>query len=282
MINLKDVTKTFHGAAAIDRISMQIDDNGIYCLLGRNGAGKTTLMKLIAGHINRTDGSVTVNGKEVSVRNMPEDINYVEAGAAQFNMKVSELIEAAAAIQDGFDLDTAKRMAARYQLDGSKRYKHLSFGMKSMLSTILSLANTSRIVMLDEPTLGFDAFMRNQFNTLLAESYELHPRIIIVSTHLIDEIAKVAGSLIIINDGRLLLHTDISDIDERAYTLTGPADTLLPLLDNLNCIGQTRAGGRIAAHIYDRRIEPPQGVTIDNLSPQDFFVQMVGGGEHNE
>lgn len=133
---------------------------------------------------------------------------------------------------------------------------------------------------MDEPVLGFDAIMREQFNTLLFESYQAHPRVMIVSTHLIDEIAKVTERLMIINDGKLLVMTDMADIDEHAYTLTGRADLVLPAAHSLNCIGKTEVGSMVAAHIYGERINPPDGVTIERLSLQDFFIHMVGGTRH--
>lgn len=122
--------------------------------------------------------------------------------------------------------------------------------------------------------------MRDQFNTFLLESYQAHPRIIIVSTHLIDEIAKVTERLIIINNGRILLQTDIADIDERAYTITGPSATIILLVKDLNCIGKKTVGSMMAAHIYDDRITPPNGVTLDRLTLQDFFIDIVGGKNH--
>ncbi|MDR1024861.1 MAG: ABC transporter ATP-binding protein [Treponema sp.] len=277
MIEFENVSKRYGGTTAIDRISLSIPGSGIYCLLGRNGAGKTTLIKLLAGHIAATDGSIAVDGKRVSPGRMPECVNYIESGAAQFNMRVSELVERAAELQDGFDRGFAHEMTERFELNPGKKYNRLSFGMKTMLTSILTLANNSRVILLDEPTLGFDAIMRDQFNTLLLESYSAHPRVIIVSTHLIDEIAKVTERLIIINHGRILVETGIENIDEKAYTLTGPAQAVLPLLGGLNCIGRTTAGSIMAAHIYDNRITPPNGVTTDRLSLQDFFINLVGG-----
>lgn len=280
MIVFKSVTKKYGATTAIDRISLSIPESGIYCLLGRNGAGKTTLMKLIAGHIASTDGTITVDSQRVSPDKMPENINFIESGAVQFNMRVSDLIDAAAELQKDFDLDFAREMTERFELDTRKKYNHLSFGMKTMLTAIITLASNSKTILLDEPTLGFDAIMRDQFNTLLLESYHAHPRIIIVSTHLIDEIAKVTERLIIINKGRVLLETGIENIDEKSYTLTGPANKVLPLINDLNCIGKTTAAGMMTAHIYDDRITPPQGVTLDRLSLQDFFINIVGGKRH--
>jgi ABC-2 type transport system ATP-binding protein len=280
MIDFNCVTKRYGSTTAIDGLSMNVPDNGIYCLLGKNGAGKTTLMKLIAGHINASSGSVVVDGRTASTASQPECVNFVESHSGQFNMWVAELIETANALQDGFDLPFARQMIEHFELNPRKKYKQLSFGMKTMLATILTMANKSKIILLDEPVLGFDAIMRDQFNTLLHESYERCPRVIIVSTHLIDEIARITQRLIIINNGKVLLHTGIEDIDERAYMLTGPSNAVTPVLENLNCIGKDVSGGMTAAYIYDERIEPPRGVMLDRLSLQDFFVKLVGGTHH--
>ena len=277
MIEFKDVTKKYRKVTAIDGISLSVREDGIICLLGRNGAGKTTFLKLLAGHISATDGEITVDGKTVSSGRMPDNVCFIESGSAQFNMRVSALIDTAAELQEGFDRGFAREMMGRFELDPNKKYRQLSFGMKTMLTAIITLANNSGIILLDEPSLGFDAILRSQFNDLLLESYQAHPRVIIVSTHLIDEIAKVTERIIIIDNGRLLLEARVDDVDERAYTLTGPTDTVLPLLDGLNCIGKAAAGGVTAAHIYDERVTPPDGVAIERLSLQDFFINVIGG-----
>ena len=277
MIEFINVTKKYGSTTAIDDMSLSIPENGIYCLLGRNGAGKTTFLKLLAGHIETTGGKIVVDGKQVSPGHMPEGINFVENSAVQFNMKISQLIDTANELQEGFDREFALEMARRFDLDPNKKYRQLSFGMKTMLTTIITLANNSKAILLDEPTLGFDAIMRDQFNSILLESYSAHPRVIIVSTHLIDEIAKVTERLIIIDKGKLLIETGIDEVDEKAYTLSGAVSAVTPLLEKLNCIGKTQIGSVMAAYIYDDRIEPPEGVTIDRIGLQDFFISIVGG-----
>jgi len=280
MIKFINITKKYGSTLALDHVSLELPDSGIYCLLGRNGAGKTTFLKLLAGHIPATGGEITVEGKPTSPGHMSEDVSFVENGSVQFNMKVSNLIEIAAEMQEDFDRDFAFEMMKRFNLDPNKKFRQLSFGMKTMLATIITLANNSKVILLDEPVLGFDAIMRDQFNTLLLESYHSHPRLIIVSTHLIDEIAKVTERLIIIEQGKILLETGIDDIDEKAYTLSGPTSAVEPLADGLNCIGRTTMGSVMAAHIYGERIAPPDGVAIDRLSLQDFFINIVGGKSH--
>ncbi len=282
MIEFSHVTKRYGKTKAVDDVSMILPKRGIYCLLGRNGAGKTTFMKLLAGHIAASGGRITINSKAVSTSHMPEGVNFIESGAEQFNMRVSALIEAAADLQDGFDRGLAQRMLELFELDQNKKFKQLSFGMKTMVSAIITLANNSDIILLDEPTLGFDAVMRDQFNTLLLESYQAHPRLLIVSTHLIDDIAKVNERLIIIHNGKILVEAGMDDLDEKAYTLSGAAEAVMPLLNGLNCIGQTMVGSLVAAHVYDRRITPPQGVSVDSMSLSDFFIHTVGGKKNEQ
>jgi ABC-type cobalamin/Fe3+-siderophores transport system ATPase subunit len=95
MIDFNCVTKRYGSTTAVDGLSMNVSDNGIYCLLGKNGAGKTTLMKLLAGHINAGSGSIVVDGKKISTGSQPECVNFMQSNSEQFNIRVSELIESA-------------------------------------------------------------------------------------------------------------------------------------------------------------------------------------------
>ncbi len=277
MIKFSNVTKAYRNTIAIDNINLNICENKIYCLLGRNGAGKTTFLKLIAGHISASEGEIFVDNKEVSTFNMPNCVNFIESRASQFNLKVNDLVNLAMSLQDDFDLEFAKNMIKKFKLDKNKKYKQLSFGMQTMLTTLLSLASNSKIVILDEPVLGFDAIMRENFYELLQTSFENHPRIIIVSTHLIDEIAKVAEDIIIIEQGAILLQSSINDVDEKAYSLTGQKDEVKKAIKGLNVIGEKTLGGFTTAYIFGDRISPSENITLQTLGLQEFFINIVGG-----
>lgn len=277
MVHFKEVTKCYQHTKALDHVTLDLKENKIYCLLGRNGAGKTTLLKLIAGHINASDGKVEVDGKPVSTLRMPECVNFIESRATQFNVKVERLIQTAKELDDDFDMDFAQNMLQKFQLDKKKKYNQLSLGMQTMLTTLISLASNSKVVILDEPVLGFDAIMRNQFYELLSDSFENHPRLMIVSTHLIDEIAKSAQELIILDHGKILFQSTINDIDEKAYSITGMTKDIMPVLNGLHVIGQKTIGGFTTAFIYDKRIEIPSNLTTQPIGLQDFFINMVGG-----
>lgn len=183
MIELKQVTKQYGQAAVLKNISLSIDEPGIYCLLGRNGAGKTTLLKSVAGYQNITRGTIQVDGRPISTATLDTGVSYIENFAKHFNLPVRQLLKIAWEVNPEYDYDFASEMTERFELDGKKRFNHLSLGMKTMVSTIICLASNKSAVLLDEPVLGFDAIMRAEFYDMLRESFQKHPRIIIVSTH---------------------------------------------------------------------------------------------------
>lgn len=214
-IHVGNVTKHYGAVRAVDELTLDLDRPGIHGLLGRNGAGKTTLMKLVAGQLWPSTGQVRVNGAACSPRQMSRAVAFVESRASQFNMSTSRLLDAANRLHDHFDGPFARAMMRRFELDPKRRYKRLSFGMQTMVSTIIGLAANTDIVMLDEPSLGFDVVMRRRFRALLRESLERHPRIILVSTHQMDDIADVADHLIVIDGGTVRDRAPMSAIAER-------------------------------------------------------------------
>lgn len=204
MIALNEVTKRYGRTAVLQDITLSIDEPGIYCLLGRNGAGKTTFLKSIAGYQDITSGTIQVCGRTITTSALDTGVSYIENFAKHFNLPVRRLLDIAAQVNPSYDHAFASEMMERFQLDGRKKFNRLSLGMKTMVSTIICLASSKEVVLLDEPVLGFDAIMRVEFYDMLRESFQKHPRIIIVSTHIIEEIAKTIQKLIIIDSGSVL------------------------------------------------------------------------------
>jgi ABC-2 type transport system ATP-binding protein len=207
---------------------------------------------------------------------------FVASDAQQFNLRLQELYKAAAAINPDFDIEFAMEISRRFNLDQKKRFKSLSFGMKAMANTVIALASGREVLLLDEPVLGFDPIMRKTFYEMLQESCAEKRRTVIVSTHIIDEIARVAEQLIIIEKGCPLIFCGIEEIDEKAYSVTGPADAVKAATQGLNIIAETKAGGFLSHSVYDRRIEESDKYSIATLGLQDFFVSLVGGSDSME
>ena len=276
MIKLKQVTKQYGKATVLKNITLSIDEPGIYCLLGRNGAGKTTLLKSVAGYQNITSGTIQVDDKLITISTLDTGVSYIENFAKHFNLPVRKLLQIASEVHPNYDYDFASEMMERFELDGKKKFNHLSLGMKTMVSTIICLASNNRVVLLDEPVLGFDAIMRVEFYDMLTESFRKHPRIIIVSTHIIEEIAKTIQKLIIIDKGSVRFFDTLQSVETKAFSISGLQKDVEAATQNLNVIGQDTVGGLVTTYIFDNPPEQTASLEIHPLSLQDFFIQMVG------
>ena len=276
MIELQQVTKRYGQAAVLKNITLSIDEPGIYCLLGRNGAGKTTLLKSIAGYQNITDGCIKVDGKEITTSTLDTGVSYIENFAKHFNLPVRKLLKIASEVNPDYDYDFASEMRERFELDGKKKFNHLSLGMKTMVSTIICLASSKDVILLDEPVLGFDAIMRVEFYGMLTESFKKHPRIIIVSTHIIEEIAKTIEKLIIIDRGSIRFFDTLQSVEAKAFSVSGLQRDVEAATRGLNVIGQSTVGGLVTSYIFDTPPQESASIEVRALSLQDFFIQMVG------
>ena len=276
MIELKQVTRQYGQATVLKNITLSIDEPGIYCLLGRNGAGKTTLLKSVAGYQNITSGTIQVDDKLITTSTLDTGVSYIENFAKHFNLPVRKLLQIASEVNPNYDYDFASEMMERFELDGKKKFHHLSLGMKTMVSTIICLASNKSVVLLDEPVLGFDAIMRVEFYDMLSESFRKHPRIIIVSTHIIEEIAKTIQKLIIIDKGSVRFFDTLQSVETKAFRISGLQKDVEAATQNRNVIGQDTIGGFVTAYIFDNPPRQTASLEIHPLSLQDFFLQMVG------
>lgn len=276
MIELKQVTKQYGQATVLKNITLSVDEAGIYCLLGRNGAGKTTLLKSIAGHQNITNGTIRVDGRTITTSTLDTGVSYIENFAKHFNLPVRKLLRLASEVNSNYDYDFASEMMERFELDGKKKFNHLSLGMKTMVSTIICLASNKDVILLDEPVLGFDAIMRMEFYDMLTESFQKHPRIIIVSTHIIEEIAKTIQKLIIIDKGSVRFFDTLQSIETKAFRISGLQKDVEAATQNRKIIGQDTVGGLVTSYIFDTPPKQTASLEIHPLSLQDFFIQMVG------
>ena len=276
MIELKQVTKQYRQATVLKNITLSMDEPGIYCLLGRNGAGKTTLLKSIAGYQNITSGAIRVNGKTITTSTLDTDVSYIENFAKHFNLPVRKLLRIASEVNPEYDVDFALEMMERFELDGKKKFHHLSLGMKTMVSTIICLANNKEVVLLDEPVLGLDAMMRVEFYDMLTASFQKHPRIVIVSTHIIEEIAKTIQKLIIIDKGSVRFFDTLQSVETKAFRISGLQKDVEAATQNLNVLGKDTVGGLETRYIFDNPPKQTASLDIQPLSLQDFFIQMVG------
>lgn len=285
VLSCDKLTKKYGRTYALRDLDLQLEENVIYGLLGRNGAGKTTLLNLIAGGVFASGGTVEVRGKKLDQGALPEDCCFVRENTKLFGgARLIEVLQFAAKFHPGWDWTFAHKLLQTFRLDPDKRIKHLSRGTESLVGIVIGLASRAALTLFDEPVLGLDVLMRDRFYKELMEDYADHPRTILLSTHLIDEIAPVAERVYIIDEGSLLLHDEMNRIRMAAYLIRGNSDAVAAFTEGKRVLHTESYGrGRLAA-IYemlndeDRLQARRLDITIEQLTLQKFFSYLIEGG----
>lgn len=243
-VDMNDIHKTYRSQAALTKVNGSFEAGCIHGLLGRNGAGKTTLLNLIASYDHPSSGHILYNhtpySEQQSFVNQVSYIRETEPSWEEYKLKV--LLDYCQMLIPSWDQARAESYMKKYQLHANKRYKQLSRGMKSMFGIVKGFASRTPLTIFDEPVLGLDAAMRQQFYDDLLAEYEQEARTFIVSTHLIDESENVFERVSILHQGQLLLQQSTQDLLDCAYTVSGTRSDVESILHDqivlhADCIG---------------------------------------------
>lgn len=278
-IVINNISKSYGKVQALDQVSLELEENKIYGLLGRNGAGKSTLLNIITNRIFPDRGEIIVNGEskyeeDAVQRNiylMSEENYYPQV------MRIRNVFRWSKEFYPNFDIDYANSLAEKFSLDVSKNVKGLSTGYRSIFKVIVALAANAPYTLFDEPILGLDANHRDLFYKLLLESYEKNPRTIVISTHLIEEVANIIEDIIIIKEGRILKNESCEGLLSSGYTISGKINLVDEYIAGKHVIGEDVIGGLKSAYIIGNidRSKIPSELEITKLDLQKLFIQLT-------
>ncbi|MFF2481352.1 ATP-binding cassette domain-containing protein [Paenibacillus sp. NPDC058071] len=280
-----NLNKKYGRTYALQDLNLQLEENVIYGLLGRNGAGKTTLLNMIAGGIFPNHGTIEVRGKKLSQGELPEGFCFVRENNKYFGgARVIEILQFAAKFHPNWDWTLAHELLETFRLDPRKKIRQLSRGTESLVGNIIGLASRAPLTLYDEPVLGLDVTMRERFYKALLEDYANHPRTILLSTHLIDEIAPVAEKVYILEAGSILLHDEMERIHMAAHLIRGNSEAVASFTAGKRVLyTETYGHGSLAAiyenlHAADVQQARAMDISIENLTLQKFFSYLLEGG----
>lgn len=223
VIEVKNLTKRYRDTIAVDDVSFSIERDAIYGLLGRNGAGKTTVMSILTAQNFATAGEVRVFGEppyeNAAVLSrmcfVRESQKYPDDATPTHAFRIARLF------YPNWNQTVADQLIREFRLPMKTRIKKLSRGQLSAVGVIIGIAARAEVTFFDEPYLGLDAVARQIFYDRLLEDYAEHPRTIILSSHLIDEVANLLEKVIVIDGGRIVMDEDTESIRDRASTIVG-------------------------------------------------------------
>jgi ABC-2 type transport system ATP-binding protein len=284
VVRARGLTKRYGSFTAIDGVDLELEEGRIYGLLGRNGAGKTTIMQLLTGQIFANGGELEVFGRPPAehadvLRRM---CFIAEAQRYPEDFTPAHVFTAAPWFFEHWDAAFAERLVADFRLPLKRRIKKLSRGQLSAVGVIVGLASRAPLTFFDEPYLGLDAVARHIFYDRLLEDYAEHPRTVVLSTHLIDEVANLLEHVILIDEGRILLDRDADEVRGSATSIAGPRAVVDQFVADRPVIGREAIGG-LASVTLDGRLDRADrlraaelGLELAPVSLQQLIVHLTG------
>ena len=283
-IETRSLELRYGSVTALHDLTFTLTGGRIYGLLGRNGSGKTSLLSVLAGFRKASGGTVLVDGQPVFEN--PRVTRRVclirETGdSGDKDDRVSDALDTAAHLRPGWDDDYADTLIDRFQIPRRRKLGELSLGQRSALGMTFGLASRAPVTLFDESHLGMDAPSRAAFHDELLADFMAHPRTIVISTHLIDELSPLFEEVVIIDTGRLVLQDETEALRARGADVTGPAEAVDRFVTGHTVLRERQLGPTKSAMVYggldeqDRRQARDAGLDMGPVALQDLFVHLT-------
>lgn len=277
-LEIKNLTVDF-GDFAIRKMNLGIKKGAVTGLVGRNGAGKSTLIKTIMRQQPAT-GSILYDGKkfaEHEVEILSKTACVFDAPHFSLSAKPKKLKKAFAALYPAFNGQMFDELCAKFNLPQDKRVVKYSLGMQRKLCIIIALCQSPELLILDEPTSGIDPVDRAEVVALLQQFMLDENHTILFSTHITEDLDKIADYIVMIENGRILLNEDKVTLTEK-YRLVS-AGTMTEELRAIAIGLKQNAFGY--TFICDRPVEG-EGITSKIPTVEELFVYLSAGNTNGD
>ncbi len=222
VVDVCKLSRRFGKTQALDDVTLRVEPGRVYGLVGANGQGKTTLIKHLLGLLRAQEGSVRVFGLDPVTHpvNVLQRIGYLseERDLPEW-MRIDELLRYTGAFHPNWDSSYAEELLSKFRLDSAKKVKSLSKGMRAQAGLIAAVAHRPELLLLDEPSTGLDAVVRNDILSVIVRTVADDGRTVIFSSHLLDEVEKMSDHVFMIDAGQLVLQGELDDIKQQHQRL---------------------------------------------------------------
>ena len=283
MLQMKEVSKSFGGFQALDRLSMEVPRGAVYGLVGPNGAGKSTSIRVLTGAYQPDRGTVTMEGQPVwentAVKNrmclIPDEIFFFPSATME------EMQRFYRGIYPRFDPALYERLDQVFQLPKKTPIRRFSKGMQKQAAFHLSICTRPELLVLDEPVDGLDPVMRRQVWSLLMSDVAQENTTVLISSHNLRELEDICDHVGIMDKGHMLLERSLADMQGNTVKLQ-LVGALPPGLEVLHesCSGRLRTlicRGNAQQVTELAMAAKPSYFDVLPLSLEEIFIYELGG-----
>ena len=288
-LNIDNISKTYpNGVQALKNVSIEIG-NGIFGLLGPNGAGKSTLMRTIAALQDADSGTIMLGDVDVEKdkQGLREMLGYLPQEFGVYpKVSAIDLLDHMAVMKGITDTKRRKEQvdSLLYQVNlwESKDQKLGTFsgGMKQRFGIAQALLGDPKIIIVDEPTAGLDPMQRNRFHNLLSEIGE--NVVVILSTHIVDDVSDLCNDMAIILNGELKLAGKplelIKKLKQKVWQGLVEKDVAASLKDDERLISSRLYMGKVKVRLLSN-VEPMNGFTLNEPEIEDLYFATINNFE---
>jgi ABC-2 type transport system ATP-binding protein len=289
-ISIDHLTKRYGSFAAVDDVSIEIPEGSVFGLLGPNGAGKTSTFKCMLGLASPTSGEVRFDGKALRPETF-EQLAYVPERSALYEwMSAAEHLEMQKRAFKRYNEKRAGELMQLFSLDGRKRVRNMSKGMRTALSVVLAFALEPEIMVLDEPTSGLDPVNQRSVLKLIIDA-SARGTTIVLSSHQIGQVERAADHIAVLKNGRIALSGAVDDLKADSKIVEAIFESDAVALNGLakdSRITRVEKTGRILRLTVNAGSDQvagaltsmgAQSVRIVDLNLEDIFLNAVDGGQ---
>ncbi|MGM8215118.1 ABC transporter ATP-binding protein [Bacillaceae bacterium W0354] len=287
MIKIENVSKKIHNQTILKDVHFQLNEGTIIGIVGRNGAGKTTLLRMISGILQPTTGQIYINEKDVfKFPEVKKDVVFVpDSTDALRTYSITEIVKFYKVIYNKFDEIYFYDLLRRFNFKKQGKIKYFSKGQKALFSLILAFSTNASYILLDEPTDGLDVIIKKQILQFIAEEVADHNVSVIISSHRLDELEKMADHIIVLKDGAVDTQMEMDQLKSQYRKIQVAFQTHLP--DEIkNRVEVLNQSGRVSILILEKDDVETEAL-IKNADPilyeelpltlEDIFVAKLGG-----
>lgn len=246
-IEMRGLTKSFGSRTAVDGLTLSIPQGAIFALLGDNGAGKSTTIRMLTGLIPPDAGEARILEKDCwqSAVALRKHIGYVPERPHFYDwMTVGDIGWFTAGFHEPGYFDRYRERAHSFKLPWKSRLRELSKGGYAKVALALALASDPQVLLLDEPTSGLDLFVRREFLSSMV-SLASEGRTILISSHQIAEVERVASHVAFLAEGRLLWSGTLDELRQRIIRVKLRYETQPPEPAVLGTVLQRNGAGKL-------------------------------------